>query len=97
MNNHLLLYFYFSVTGIRIWTAVLSTGFVCTFYTSIGGIKAVVWTDFFQALMMYGSILVIVVKGTIDLGGFDVVWQRNFEGERIEFWRWVFYLLIFTL
>ncbi|GBM82981.1 Sodium-coupled monocarboxylate transporter 1 [Araneus ventricosus] len=74
------------VTGIRIWTAVLSIGLVCTFYTSIGGMKAVVWTDFFQSLMMYGSILVIVVKGTIDLGGFDVVWQRSFEGGRIEFW-----------
>ncbi|GIY33833.1 sodium-coupled monocarboxylate transporter 1 [Caerostris darwini] len=75
------------VTGIRIWTAVLSIGLVCTFYTSIGGMKAVVWTDFFQALMMYASILIIVVKGTIDLGGFDVVWERSFRGGRIEFFR----------
>ncbi|CAL1266319.1 unnamed protein product [Larinioides sclopetarius] len=78
------------VTGIRIWTAVLSIGLVCTFYTSIGGMKAVVWTDFFQSLIMYGSILVIVIKGTIDLGGFDVVWQKSFEGGRIEFWRFDF-------
>ncbi|KAF8763801.1 Sodium-coupled monocarboxylate transporter 2 like protein [Argiope bruennichi] len=78
------------VTGIGIWTAVLSVGLVCTFYTSIGGIKAVVWTDCFQALLMYGSIIVIVVKGTLDLGGFDVVWQRSVEGGRIEFWRFDF-------
>lgn len=75
------------VTGLQIWTAVLSIGLVCTFYTSIGGMKAVVWTDFFQSIMMYASILVIVIKGTIDLGGFNVVWQRSVDGERIEFFR----------
>lgn len=75
------------VTGINIWSAILSIGLVCTFYTSIGGMKAVVWTDFFQGLMMYASILVIVIKGTIDLGGFDVVWERAVEGGRIEFLR----------
>ncbi|KAG8182483.1 hypothetical protein JTE90_020401 [Oedothorax gibbosus] len=78
------------VTGIRIWTAVLSIGLVCTFYTSIGGMKAVVWTDLFQSVMMYASILIIVVKGTYDLGGFDVVWQRSVEGMRIEFFRFDF-------
>ncbi|GIX67593.1 sodium-coupled monocarboxylate transporter 2 [Caerostris darwini] len=78
------------VTGIGIWTAVLSIGLVCTFYTSIGGMKAVVWTDLFQALLMYASILVILVKGTIDLGGFDVVWERSFQGGRIQFFRFDF-------
>ncbi|GFQ79989.1 sodium-coupled monocarboxylate transporter 2 [Trichonephila clavata] len=78
------------VTGIGIWTAVLSIGFVCTFYTSIGGMKAVVWTDFFQALMMYASIIVILVKGAYDLGGMDVVWQKSLEGGRIEFFRFDF-------
>ncbi|XP_054710071.1 sodium-coupled monocarboxylate transporter 2-like [Uloborus diversus] len=75
------------VTGIKIWTAVLSIGLVCTFYTSIGGIKAVVWTDFFQSVMMYASVLIIVIKGAIDIGGFDLVFERSFEGDRIEFLR----------
>lgn len=49
--------------------------------------KAVVWTDFFQSLMMYASIIVIVVKGAFDLGGIDVVWQKSLDGQRIEFFR----------
>jgi Na+/proline symporter len=28
-----------------------------TLYTAIGGIKAIVWTDFIQASLMLGSIL----------------------------------------
>ncbi|XP_035227704.1 sodium-coupled monocarboxylate transporter 2-like [Stegodyphus dumicola] len=75
------------VTGIRIWTAVLSIGLVCTFYTSIGGMKAVVWTDLFQSLVMYASVIVIVVKGAMDLGGFSAVWEKSVEGGRIEFFR----------
>ena len=31
-------------TKINKWILVVSIGSVCTFYTSIGGIKAVMWT-----------------------------------------------------
>jgi len=37
-----------TATGLDRWTAVWLTGGVCIFYTSIGGLKAVVWTDTFQ-------------------------------------------------
>uniref|UniRef100_A0A8D3CU25 Sodium-coupled monocarboxylate transporter 1-like n=1 Tax=Scophthalmus maximus TaxID=52904 RepID=A0A8D3CU25_SCOMX len=36
------------VTGMDLWGAVISTGLVCTFYCTMGGLKAVVWTDVFQ-------------------------------------------------
>ncbi|NXR03807.1 SC5A5 protein, partial [Sagittarius serpentarius] len=35
------------VTGLDIWASLLSTGVICTFYTTIGGMKAVIWTDVF--------------------------------------------------
>jgi Na+/proline symporter len=49
-----------------------------------GGIKAVVWTDTIQFLMMYGSIIILIVKGVIDVGGPRTVWDRNFNSSRIE-------------
>ncbi|KAH7966049.1 hypothetical protein HPB49_013486 [Dermacentor silvarum] len=73
------------VTGISTWTSVLSIGIVCTFYTSIGGMKAVVWTDVFQIGLMFGSMIMVVLRGTIDLGGLGYVFDRASEGGRLEF------------
>lgn len=73
------------VTGISVWTSVLSIGIVCTFYTSIGGMKAVVWTDVFQICLMFGSMLMIAIRGAYDIGGMKVVYNRASDGNRVEF------------
>ncbi|XP_046643006.1 sodium-coupled monocarboxylate transporter 1-like isoform X2 [Daphnia pulicaria] len=72
------------VTGINTLISVGILFAVCTFYTALGGIKAVVWTDTIQFLMMYGSIIILIVKGVIDVGGPRTVWDRNFNSSRIE-------------
>ena len=33
---------------------------------------------------MIGAMIVVVVKGTMDVGGLQVVWQRCWESGRIE-------------
>ncbi|XP_046397417.1 sodium-coupled monocarboxylate transporter 2-like isoform X2 [Ischnura elegans] len=58
---------------------------ICIFYTSMGGLKAVMWADTLQTLLMFGSMVTIVVIGTAALGGPARVWQMNQEGGRIEF------------
>lgn len=50
-----------------------------------GGMKAVVWTDTIQVIIMYGSMLVVIIKGSYDAGGFDAVWDANNLTGRIEF------------
>ncbi|KAM8705533.1 hypothetical protein ACLKA7_009914 [Drosophila subpalustris] len=76
------------VSGIGIHTITPIVIVICTFYTTVGGIKGVVWTDVAQSIVMFGSLFVIMVKGTLDLGGFDVVWQRNLEGGRLNYPEW---------
>ena len=76
-----------AVTGISKWTSILSVGLVCTIYCTIGGIKAVLWTDVFQSVLMFLSMIIIIVKGTYDVGGLNVVWQRAQLGKRIEFFK----------
>lgn len=44
--------------------------------------KAVVWTDTFQVIVLYTAMVAVLVKGTVDMGGFSVVWERNAEGSR---------------
>ncbi|GFT26085.1 putative sodium-dependent multivitamin transporter [Nephila pilipes] len=73
-----------AVMGLSKWTSVLLIGSVCTFYSTIGGMRAVLWTDLFQALFMFFAVFAIIIKGTVDVGGLSEVWRIATEGERIE-------------
>ncbi|GBO09626.1 Sodium-coupled monocarboxylate transporter 1 [Araneus ventricosus] len=57
-----------AVTGLSTWTSILSLAGVCTFYCYLGGLKAVLWTDVFQAILMCIPLIAIAVQGTLDLG-----------------------------
>ena len=43
---------------------------ICTFYTSIGGIKAVIWTDVLQCILMMLGVFMIASYSFFDEGGF---------------------------
>ncbi|KAK3094940.1 hypothetical protein FSP39_008115 [Pinctada imbricata] len=75
-----------AASGFPEWGSFILIGFVCTFYTFMGGIKAVVWVDAFQALIMLSGLLTIVIKATLSVGGFGEVWRLNEEWKRIDFW-----------
>jgi SSS family solute:Na+ symporter len=65
-----------------IWLIVLCTGFVAVIYTSLGGLRAVVITDLFQTILLFGGALLVVVTVTIQTGGFDwfpTRWQDNWD------------------
>ncbi|XP_040509673.2 sodium/iodide cotransporter isoform X5 [Gallus gallus] len=57
------------VTGLDIWASLLSTGAICTFYTTIGGMKAVIWTDVFQVFVMLSGFLAVIIRGLLLVGG----------------------------
>ncbi|XP_058984481.1 sodium-coupled monocarboxylate transporter 1 isoform X4 [Musca domestica] len=73
------------VSGIELHTIVPIVIVICTFYTTVGGIRGVVWTDVIQSFVMFGSMFILIIKGTIDVGGLGVLWQRNLEGGRLNF------------
>lgn len=72
------------VTGLDVYISVSLICFVCIFYTTLGGMKAVLWTDALQALIMYGSMIFIIAYGAVDYGGFEAVWNKNVEGGRAQ-------------
>lgn len=49
-----------------------------------GGIKGVIWTDVLQSFIMIGSMGFVIIKGTVDLGGMGVVYDRNLASGRIQ-------------
>ncbi|KAK3566236.1 hypothetical protein QTP86_029684 [Hemibagrus guttatus] len=73
------------VTGLNMWACLISTGLICTFYTSLGGMKAVVWTDVFQVAVMLLGFIVIFVHGTVLAGGPAKVLEIANNGSRINF------------
>ncbi|XP_069779130.1 sodium-coupled monocarboxylate transporter 1-like [Narcine bancroftii] len=73
------------VTGVNLWISIVTTAFVCTLYTALGGIKAVVWTDVFQISVMVIGLLTILIRGSIQIGGFGKIWNIAENGGRINF------------
>lgn len=46
--------------------------------------KAVVWTDVIQSGVTLSALLAVLIKGTIDIGGPAVIWERGLKQNRIE-------------
>ncbi|XP_045209408.2 sodium-coupled monocarboxylate transporter 1-like [Mercenaria mercenaria] len=74
------------VTGLSLWGSILSVGAVVTFYTSMGGLRAVLWTDTFQTLVVIAGLIGIISIGSSQLGGITKVWEIADAGGRINFW-----------
>ncbi|KAH8862502.1 Sodium-dependent multivitamin transporter [Schistosoma japonicum] len=72
------------VSGLPIWISILSTGLVATFYTAIGGIRAVVWVDLFQMIILTGGLCLITLLITLKVGGFQRLWGIVLEGRRVQ-------------
>ena len=48
--------------------------------------KAVLWTDVFQTIVMISGFLAVIIEGCRRLGGMDEMWRIAGEGGRLEFW-----------
>ncbi|XP_039254778.2 sodium-coupled monocarboxylate transporter 1-like [Styela clava] len=71
------------------WTIVL-TSLVCTFYTTLGGFKAVVWTDVVQSGVMFIGSLALLIQGIILVGGPTDVWDAINRGGRLNIFKVTF-------
>lgn len=74
------------VTGIPVLGIVLATGLVTTAYTFAGGLKAVVWTDALQLIVLAGGLgvaLFLITRG-VD-GGLGAVIQHAEAADKLRF------------
>jgi len=74
-----------ATTGISKTASIIVIGLVCAFYSSIGGIKAVLITDVFQALLMFAAVFAVIGTAANEVGGLGQIWQIAKQGRRIEF------------
>uniref|UniRef100_A0A8C8BS83 Solute carrier family 5 member 8 n=1 Tax=Otus sunia TaxID=257818 RepID=A0A8C8BS83_9STRI len=76
----------FSVTGFDLWGAVVATGVVCTFYCTLGGLKAVVWTDVFQVGIMVAGFSSVIIRAVVVQEGIGRIVNDSYYGGRLNFW-----------
>ncbi|XP_020296764.1 sodium-coupled monocarboxylate transporter 1-like isoform X2 [Pseudomyrmex gracilis] len=73
------------VTKISVHTITPVLCIVCIIYTSIGGLKAVVWTDTIQFSVTFGGLITILVLGILSVGSVEEVWKISAQGGRLIF------------
>jgi sodium-coupled monocarboxylate transporter 8/12 len=73
------------VTGLPLWFTILCTGVLTTFYTTLGGMKAVIWTDVMQLVVLFGGQLIIMLTAIARVpGGLDGVISAARAGGRLH-------------
>ncbi|KAL6263383.1 hypothetical protein P5V15_006174 [Pogonomyrmex californicus] len=78
-----------ATTGLSSVMSILVLGVICTCYSTLGGIKAVLITDIFQGLLMLVALstIILIVAQNID-GGIGGIWRIAQEGNRLNFSEW---------
>jgi len=77
------------MTGAPLWLVVLCVGIFTTFYAALGGIRAVIWTDVIQFLILLGGAVfaVVYVVGYMGLGNCISVAIENSK-PLAPLWKW---------
>ncbi|XP_046473322.1 sodium-coupled monocarboxylate transporter 1-like [Neodiprion pinetum] len=73
------------VTGSDMHYVAPAIGGVCIFYTTVGGLKAVVWTDTIQFTVTIVTLFIVLTLGIISVGGIGEIWRISGEGGRLIF------------
>ncbi|MCL4693261.1 MAG: sodium/solute symporter [Candidatus Hydrogenedentes bacterium] len=78
-------------TGLDIRLSIIVMGVLCTLYTVLGGIEAVIWTDVLQVFVLLGGALLCLVIIVIDVdGGLAAVVSTGMADDkfRLANWTW---------
>uniref|UniRef100_A0A8C6NV76 Solute carrier family 5 member 8, like n=1 Tax=Nothobranchius furzeri TaxID=105023 RepID=A0A8C6NV76_NOTFU len=72
------------ITGLDLWGVLVATGAVCIVYCTLGGLKAVIWTDVLQMVIMLAGFVAVIARGAVLQGGLTKIWQDAAEGGRLD-------------
>ncbi len=64
-----------SLMGLDFWTGALIVVVATGVYTIFGGLRAVLYTDMLQAIVLIAGAVLVTVIGLAELGGWDVMYE----------------------
>ena len=86
-----------AVTGISIDACILICGVLTMVYCSLGGLEAVIWSDFVQGIVLMGGAVSVLVLLVMKTGGdgahFSTFWNVAEEYDKNKMWD---FRLVFT-
>lgn len=82
------------IMGMNLFVSIVLVGAVTVIYSAIGGVSAVIWSEFIQAVVLVGGALIamiLLIHGTD--GGVSGVWNLAMENDKFHLfdfdWSWV--------
>lgn len=60
----------------NLWVGIIIGTVIVVIYCFSGGIRASIWTDTIQAIIMIGSLLLLLVVSIVKCGGFNGLWTQ---------------------
>ncbi|MEW6156504.1 MAG: sodium/solute symporter [Verrucomicrobiota bacterium] len=87
-----------TVSNIDVLTSVLVMGLLCVIYTVLGGIEAVIWTDFIQTIILLGGAIwaLASIVGQLHGGVGDWMTEISRQGKFFETVNWNFDIVVAT-
>ena len=81
----------FELSPTQTASLLVGLGLFATFYTILGGVKAVVWTDALQSLALGGGMIAILFLAVAKVdGGWSSVWRIGQDHDRFAMFRTTF-------
>jgi len=78
------------VTNLSLPMCIIISGVFVTFYTVLGGIDAVIWTDVIQTIVLVsGALLCLAVVVYILPGGFEQIFKEAIAHGKLSFSQWI--------
>ncbi|NNE62169.1 MAG: sodium/solute symporter [Woeseia sp.] len=65
-----------AVLGIPLWQSVIVVGVITLLYATSGGMKAVVYGDAIQMVLIFGGLLVVAWFALAEIGGLGAFWRE---------------------
>ena len=75
-----------TILGWNIWFGAIALVVLTGIYTITGGLRAVIWTDFFQAFVLIGGALALTIISIYKVGGFEGL-LANTPTEYFNLWK----------
>jgi sodium-coupled monocarboxylate transporter 8/12 len=73
------------VTGFPLWATILITGALTTLYTTFGGMRAVIWTDVMQFVVLFGGQVAIFAVALAHIpDGLAGVWRISQAAGKLQ-------------